>query len=604
MKYYKRLFKYIKPYWHVAVIGLLLMGLYALVSGFSLTIIYPTFEKVFSGAQQIPAEVPDESVFSQITELLSETWDNFGSHYDEGGFTAVGENFKTGFDKLMAANTPLDMLKFICIGALILMFLKTATDYGQKVVFVGLEQKVVMYLRNDLYASVQKQSLDFHHTFKSGELVTRMISDVAAVRIFTIANVAELVKNSLQIIVFLTMTILINWKLALIAYIVVPPIMLVVGKIGHKLKTYSGRAQAAVSDTLSFLSEKIPAARVVIAFDQSENEIARYEKVTKNFYRRFVKLMRLDLLAAPLSEFFGAVIGVSVLYYGATRILSLDSELSTGSFMVFLAALFSMMHPLTRNVKVYADIKKGSALMARIFEVMDYQPTITEKKNPIKVYAVSKRIEVNNVCFSYKKGTEVLHDINLEIPSGKTVALVGPSGGGKSTLADLIPRYYDPDIGNVLIDDINIKDLSLKSLRRLMGIVTQETILFNTTIAENIAYGKPEASIDEIKRAAKLANALEFIEGFDDGFETVIGERGTRLSGGQRQRLAIARAILRNPQVLIFDEATSALDNESERAVQGAIANLLHDRTTLVIAHRLSTIVRSDLIAVIDKGKI
>jgi len=314
--------------------------------------------------------------------------------------------------------------------------------------------------------------------------------------------------------------------------------------------------------------------------------------------------MRLDMLAAPLSEFLGTIIGVAVLYYGATQILTPNSSLSTGTFMVFLAALFSMMHPLTRTVKVYADIKKGSALMERIFEVMDYPPTISEDEDPVEIYSLTQGIKFEKVSFSYDRGNEVLRNINLEIPVGETVALVGPSGGGKSTIADLIPRFYDPDEGAILIDGIDIRKLSLRSLRGLMGIVTQETILFNTTIEANIAYGKPEASSSEIRQAASLSNASDFIELLPDKFQAVVGERGTKLSGGQRQRIAIARAMLRNPQMLIFDEATSSLDNESERAVQGAIVNLLESRTTLVIAHRLSTIVRADKIAVIADGRI
>ncbi|MBD3232458.1 MAG: ATP-binding cassette domain-containing protein [candidate division Zixibacteria bacterium] len=604
MKYYLRLLKYIRPYIHLAILGLILMGFYALVSGFSLTMLYPIFEKVFAGSTDVATTGVESSVFEQTKGLIFRTFANLGSLYDKGGFAEIGGFFKSGFDEIMKVNSPMDVLEFICVAALILIFLKTGSDYGQKAVFVGLEQRVVMNLRNDLFQSLQKQSLDFHHKFKSGELVTRLISDVNAVRIFTISNIAELLKNIMQIIVFVTMTFIISWKLALIAYVVVSPIMLLVGRLGHKLRTYSGRAQAAVSDTLSFLSEKIPAARVVIAFGQGNYEVDQFKKVTQKFYRRFVKMMKLDILAAPLSELFGTIIGVAVLYYGASQVLSPDSSLSTGLFMVFLAALFSMMHPLTRTVKVYADIKKGSALMARIFEVQDYPPTIIEAEDPLEIDTVAEGIKYEDVSFSYDGKHNVLNNINLEIPSGKTVALVGPSGAGKSTMADLIPRFYDPAKGRVTIDNTDIKKLSLYSLRSLLGIVTQETILFNTTVAGNIAYGKPEATEKDIRHAAELANALNFIEEMSKGFETVLGERGTRLSGGQRQRIAIARAILCNPEILILDEATSSLDNESERAVQGAIANLLKNRTTMVIAHRLSTIIRADKIAVLDKGAI
>ncbi|MBD3168426.1 MAG: ATP-binding cassette domain-containing protein [candidate division Zixibacteria bacterium] len=604
MEYYRRLLVYLKPYWYIALLGLFLMVIFALSSGFSLTMLYPAFEKVFAGKPQAPVAESEDAVYTQVFELIGSTIDKAPELYAEGGLDKIGSYFKSGFDEILAANSPLSVLEFLCLGAVLLMFIKTSSDYASKVVFVGLEQKMVMLLRNNLFRSLQKQSLDFHHKFKSGELVTRMISDVAAVRVFTIANVAEIVQNSMQIIVFLTMTIIISWKLSLIAYVVVPPLMILVGRIGHKLKKYSGRAQAAVSDTLSFLSEKISAARIVIAFGQGDREARTFEKVTGHYYRRFVKLMRLDLLARPFSELMGAVVGVAVLYYGATIILNPGAGLSTGSFMVFLAALFSMMHPITRNVKVYTDIKKGAALMARIFEVMDYEPTIKEKDDAVEVDKVKRGIEYRNVSFSYEKGVPVLRDINLEIPAGKTVALVGPSGGGKSTLADLLPRFYDPDSGSIAIDGIDIRDLSLRSLRGLLGIVTQEIILFNDTIAANISYGKPDATIEEIKQASELANARDFIEGFEKGFDTLVGERGSRLSGGQRQRIAIARAILNNPQILIFDEATSALDNESERAVQEAVSNLLRDRTTLVIAHRLSTIVNSDKIVVIDNGVI
>jgi subfamily B ATP-binding cassette protein MsbA len=355
---------------------------------------------------------------------------------------------------------------------------------------------------------------------------------------------------------------------------------------------------------MQILSETLSSIRIVKAFVNEKEEIRKFSVETTNYLNLHLKRARLDLIAAPITESFGVIIGVILLWYGGTEVI-LQKGLIPEDFIRFILILFSILGPIKQMGNVNIKIQAGAASAERIFTLLDTKPQVVEIKNPTNLGEFKDSLEYKNVCFEYQKGEEqVLDSVSFKINKGEVAALVGPSGSGKSTIADLIPRFYDVSSGEIIIDGNDLKNLSLSSLRGNMGIVTQEVILFNDTIKNNISYAQPEKSMDQIKDAAKAANALEFIENTPDGFETVVGERGVKLSGGQKQRIAIARALLKNPSILILDEATSALDTESEKKVQTAIESLMKDRTALVIAHRLSTVQKADKIIVIDKGKV
>jgi subfamily B ATP-binding cassette protein MsbA len=355
---------------------------------------------------------------------------------------------------------------------------------------------------------------------------------------------------------------------------------------------------------MQILSETLSSIRIVKAFVNEKEEIRKFSVETTNYLNLHLKRARLDLIAAPITESFGVIIGVILLWYGGTEVI-LQKGLIPEDFIRFILILFSILGPIKQMGNVNIKIQAGAASAERIFTLLDTKPQVVEIKNPTNLGEFKDSLEYKNVCFEYQKGEEqVLDSVSFKINKGEVAALVGPSGSGKSTIADLIPRFYDVSSGEIMIDGNDLKNLSLSSLRKNMGIVSQEVILFNDTIKNNISYAQPEKSIDLIKDAAKAANAIEFIENTPDGFETVVGERGVKLSGGQKQRIAIARALLKNPSILILDEATSALDTESEKKVQTAIESLMKDRTALVIAHRLSTVQKADKIIVIDKGKV
>jgi subfamily B ATP-binding cassette protein MsbA len=390
----------------------------------------------------------------------------------------------------------------------------------------------------------------------------------------------------------------------LIAIIIIPLAGIAIIAIGKSIRRKSRRTQKKITHIMQILSETLSSIRIVKAFVNEKEEIRKFSVETTNYLNLHLKRARLDLIAAPITESFGVIIGVILLWYGGTEVI-LQKGLIPEDFIRFILILFSILGPIKQMGNVNIKIQAGAASAERIFTLLDTKPQVVEIKNPTNLGEFKDSLEYKNVCFEYQKGEEqVLDSVSFKINKGEVAALVGPSGSGKSTIADLIPRFYDVSSGEIIIDGNDLKNLSLSSLRGNMGIVTQEVILFNDTIKNNISYAQPEKSMDQIKDAAKAANALEFIENTPDGFETVVGERGVKLSGGQKQRIAIARALLKNPSILILDEATSALDTESEKKVQTAIESLMKDRTALVIAHRLSTVQKADKIIVIDKGKV
>jgi subfamily B ATP-binding cassette protein MsbA len=410
-------------------------------------------------------------------------------------------------------------------------------------------------------------------------------------------------RDLLLLVVFASFVIGISWRLALVAFVVIPPITYVVTRIGHRLRKYSTRSQEKMADITSVLQETISGIRVVKAFGMEAFESSKFFKHTREFLRAFMKQQCAASLAPPMTEFLGAAGALVVLWYGGTQVLG-GNLLGPDLFLLFLAAMLSMIHPAKNLTHANTKIQEGLAAARRIFAILDTEPKITDAPDSVEVSYVREGVEFDSVCFSYDTSDYVLKDINFAVKKGQVVAIVGPSGAGKSTLVDLIPRFYDPTSGRVLVDGVDIRKIKMRSLRGLMGIVTQETILFNDTVRSNIAYGLEEIPSERVVEAAKAANAHDFISTLPEGYDTVIGDRGVRLSGGERQRIAIARAILKDPQILIFDEATSSLDSESEKLVQDAIQRLISQRTNFVIAHRLSTVTRADLILVMENGRI
>ena len=481
--------------------------------------------------------------------------------------------------------------------------LKNLAEYGRKMAFIRVEQGAAESLRNDLFRRVTRLPLSTHHRYPSGQLVSRLTNDVELVKQFTINTAATFLHNLIQAAVFLVITLWASLQLAMVSFLIVPPLILVTGKLASKLKRHSGRAQARIADVTSTVSETLSNVRVVKAFGTESVEADRFARHTKSYKDSVIRLLGLDSLAAPFSEFWGVAIGVGVLFYGGQLVLSPDSPISPGRFFVFFLALISMLHPLKVLAGVVTRFQRGVAASDRLFEILAL-PIETDTAGARPVSGLDRELRFDNVSFAYDPDQPVLENISFTAVAGTTTALVGPSGGGKSTLVDLIPRFRDPITGSITLDGVDLRDLRRADLRALIGIVTQETILFNDTLAKNIGYGVENATESQIIEAARSANAHGFISAMPDGYETIIGERGLRLSGGQRQRIAIARALLRDPTILILDEATSSLDTESEVAVQEALDRLLNNRTTFVIAHRLSTVMNADQILVLDAGRL
>ncbi|HWN81633.1 MAG TPA: ABC transporter ATP-binding protein, partial [Candidatus Udaeobacter sp.] len=498
---------------------------------------------------------------------------------------------------------PMSALRRVCLAILVLFFLKGLFGYIEQISMFRLEQLVIRDLRNRLFAHITTLSLDFFHRRRTGTLISRLTNDVAVVKGAISAGAFIATRELLLLIANLCWVFWVSVPLAIVSLLVVPPSALLIVALGRKLRRSSRRTQERMAELTAALYETLGGMRVVKAFAMEEHEIQRFRAVAQRTFQAFVRLRRYFALSSPLSEWLGAAAAVAVLAYGGHLIL-VEHSLTPDRFLVFLVAMLSMTRPLRRLASLNADIQDGLAGAERLFEVLAIQPTVAEIADPRPITSLARGIRFEHVTFAYEPGRPVVEDISLEIRAGEVVALVGPSGSGKSTLADLLLRFYDPTAGAITLDGFDLRNYRLGDVRRLMGLVTQDVILFNDTVRANIAYGDPQATEQAIEAAARAAHAHDFIRELSQGYATEIGDRGVRLSGGQRQRLAIARAILKSPSILVLDEATSALDSESERAVQLAIDELMVGRTALVIAHRLSTVRKADRIVVLDRGRI
>lgn len=516
----------------------------------------------------------------------------------------MNETLKYWTNILILRETPAESLKVLCITLLGVFFTKNIFLYIKNILLRIVELKLVKDIRDRLYQHIQTLSLGYFNTKETGYITSIVMNDVGQFQSAVGVVFQRLFVEPINILTFITLLFIISWKLAIIAIVILPLAGIAIVTIGRSIRRKSRRTQTKIAEIMQILTETLSSIRIVKAFVNEKEEVKKFTGESQNYFNLLLQRARLDLISGPVTESFGVIIGVVLLWYGGMEVLS-NEGLSAEDFIRFIVILFSILGPIKQMSNVNIKIQMGAASAERIFGLLDTPPEIVEKADAVDLGEFRKSIEFDRVHFEYNDGDErVLDEVSFTINKGEVVAMVGPSGSGKSTIADLIPRFYDVSRGTIRIDGHDIRETTLASIRGNMGIVTQEVILFNDTIRNNIAYGQPNVSEEAIRQAADAANATTFIEETTHEFDTLIGERGVNLSGGQKQRLAIARALLKNPPILILDEATSALDTESEKMVQRAIEVLIKDRTALVIAHRLSTVQNADKIIVLEKGEI
>ena len=486
----------------------------------------------------------------------------------------------------------------------VMTVLKTGCYFASSAVMIPLRTGIVRDIRVMVYNKLLSLPMGYYSKQKKGDIIARMSGDVNEIETSIVSSLDMLIKNPILIICYFSALIYLSWELTLFTVTVVPAMAWGMSAIGKKLKRKSLEAQDKWSETMAQLDETLGGLRIIKAFIAEDKMKERFAKTANDYRKAYAKVAVRQASAHPVSELLGSIMIMIVLWFGGTLILSEKAPIDASTFIFYMTILYSVLAPLKEFSRASYNIPKGLASMERVDKIMDAVNDIVEPENPKEIDGFNESISFNGVSFSYEEGKEILHDIELTIPKGKTVALVGQSGSGKSTLADLIPRYYDASEGAITLDGTDIRELRIKDLRSLIGNVNQEAILFNDTIFNNIAFGVENATMDQVIAAAKIANAHDFIMEKEEGYMTNIGDRGGKLSGGQRQRISIARAILKNPPILILDEATSALDTESEKIVQEALDRLTSTRTTVVIAHRLSTIRNADMICVMHEGKI
>lgn len=569
------------------VVGTLAMNiLAALFNVVSFTLLLPILQILFQVNEEVYAFIP---------------WGTGGL----GNFIDVGKNNLYYYSQLLIANYgEVTTLLFLGLALSALTFIKTATYFGGSAMLMPLRTGVVRDIRSSVYRKILSLPLSFFSQERKGDILTRVTTDVNEVDASITASLDMLVKNPIFIVVYVITLIAISWQLTLFTLLIVPGLALGIGGIGKRLKQRSLLMQSKLSDSVSQIEETLGGLRIIKAFIAEGKMQERFDRVNNEYRRIACRVAIRQSAAHPVSEFLGTVMIVIVLWFGGWLIFNGKTDIDANLFIYYLVILYTTLQPLKEISRAGYAIQRGMASLERIQKILDAENTIREKPQPKPISNLERDIQIRDVGFSYSLGLPVLTGINLTIHRGETIALVGQSGSGKSTLVDLIPRYHDVTSGSILIDGHDVRDLSIRQLRSLIGNVNQEAILFNDTIRNNIAFGKPDATDEEIQAAARIANAHDFIMQTENGYDTLVGDRGGKLSGGQRQRISIARAILKNPPILILDEATSALDTESERLVQEALERLMSTRTTIAIAHRLSTIRNASCIYVLHEGRI
>ena len=573
--------RFIPPYKMRVAKSILYNFLHAIFGSLSIAMLIPILGIIFSSQQDVTEKVP----FALDTDTIKQLFNYYVTQikYEYGASATL-----------------------ILIGgvAIIATALKTGFAYLGSYELIFIRNGVVRDIRRKIYLKILSLPLPFFSEERKGDIIARMTGDVQEVEASVMSSLDMFFQNPILILVYLTMMLLMSWQLTLFVFILLPIMGWLIGRVGKNLKRRSYEGQTKMGEILALMEETLSGLRVIKAFNAESKMEHRFSDENEAYRRIQNRLMRRRSLAHPMSEFLGTIVIVIILWFGGSLVLGESASLSPEVFISYIALFYCIINPAKNLTNAYYSIQKGLAAMERIDVILAAESSIQEPAHPQPIANFNNQIEYRHVSFSYNGTKQVLRDINLTIPKGKTIALVGQSGSGKSTLVDLLPRFYDVTEGAILIDGTDIRRLSFYNLRELMGNVNQDPILFNDTIYNNIAFGVEHATPEQVEQAARIANAHDFILQTEHGYQTVIGDRGGKLSGGQRQRLSIARAVLKNPPIMILDEATSALDTESEKLVQEALDNLMRNRTSIVIAHRLSTIKNADLICVFHDGQI
>ena len=583
-EFFQMMRRFVSPYKKYLGWAVLLNLLSAVFNIFSFTLLIPILQILFKIDQRTYSFIP---------------WNS-----DMGIKEVAINNFYYSVSQMIESYGSSNSLLFLGLFLAFMTMLKTSCYFASSAVMIPLRTGVVRDIRIMVYSKVMPLPLRFFSEERKGDIIARMSGDVGEVENSITSSLDMLIKNPILIVMYFGTLLATSWQLTLFTFLVVPGMGWVMGKVGKKLKRQSLEAQGKWSDTMTQLEETLGGLRIIKAFIAEQKMIGRFTQCSNELRDATNRVATRQALAHPMSEFLGTLLIVLVLWFGGSLILGEQSSIDAPTFIFYMVILYSVINPLKEFSKAGYNIPKGLASMERVDKILKAENPIKEIANPKVLDNLNDKIELKNISFSYDGTHQVLKNINITIPKGKTIALVGQSGSGKSTLVDLLPRYHDIQEGEILIDGINIKELRIANLRSLIGNVNQEAILFNDSFFNNIAFGVENATLEQVIAAAKIANAHDFIMETEKGYDTNIGDRGGKLSGGQRQRVSIARAILKNPPILILDEATSALDTESERLVQEALERLMKTRTTIAIAHRLSTIKNADEICVLYEGKI
>ncbi|PID94339.1 MAG: antibiotic ABC transporter ATP-binding protein [Bacteroidetes bacterium] len=585
MKKLLRILPYLKPFWFFVVLSMLFNFFSILFSLVSFAFFIPVLEILFKIRKPLTT-VPEPLTWSNITDSQ-----------------LISQNFYYWVEQLIGRVSDTDALLYIALMIVVLFFLKNLFRYFANFFLAPIRNGVVQNIRNDIYHKILILPLSYYSEQRKGDLMARMTTDVQDVEWSVISSLEIIFRDPVTILSYLVTLFVLSPSLSVFILILLPVTALVIGHIGKTLKRSSVKGQAKMGLLQSLMEETMDGLRIIKAFNAIDPSNKNFQKENDRYTRLMVRVFRKRDLASPLSEVLGVTVIAIVLWYGGKIILSPAGGLNASVFLVYLAIFSQVLNPAKSIAKASYNIQKGAASVERIEKVLNAEEVIVEKKSALPIKTFREAIVLEKVCFQYED-KPVLVDIDLRIEKGKTIALVGPSGGGKSTLVNLLPRFYDIESGRLTIDGIPIEELRIDDVRGLMGFVSQDMVLFNDSVIRNIALGEEEIDVERVVEAAKIANAHDFILQMPDGYDTNIGDRGVKLSGGQKQRLSIARAVYKNPPIMLLDEATSSLDTESERLVQEALDNLMNFRTSVVIAHRLSTIRNADEIVVLDAGRI
>ena len=580
MKTYLRILKYVKKYRLQIIWAFFMSILFSIFSALSIYLTIPLLKALFTGKPGSQLESNPTQVFSGLLNQIQYYLDSF-----------------------IYSGTMLEALVKICLMIFTAFLLKNITSFLQSITMQYIESAVLRDIRNQMYDKINNLSIRYFSITKTGDLISRMTNDLNSIQQGISAVFYNLLREPLLIIIFVMLALAISWQMTVMALLIFPVTVFFILKIGNTLRRRSQRVLEKIAEVVNVVTESIYGAKIIRAFGAEKYKSKMFRALSGEHFRLQIRSSKAFLLVSPITEMLTMLAAIIIIWYGGRQIF-VGGTLKPEEFFGFLFIIFQLMVPIKNLATVNSRIQESTVSGQRIFDILDYPLEMEDSRNAIGIESFNSVIEIKNVSFYYQENKIVLKDISFNISKSEIVALVGPSGAGKSTLVDLIPRFYDVTEGGIFIDGKNIKDIKIRSLRNLIGIVPQETILFNDTIRNNILFGTEGVSEEKLIEIANYANAYEFILNTEHGFDTIIGERGLRLSGGQKQRLAIARALLKNPQILILDEATSSLDMESEQLVQEALENLMVNRTSIVIAHRLSTIKNADKIVVIDENRI